>query len=269
MKQAFGAVLSLLCLAVQPTQADAASCYVNGGVGLTSPIASHTHLGGVICGKLIEGSGCVVNLTNDATGSTGADCLRIGRGVTVNGAWHTFTCPAGVQCGNAITASYSGTSGTSQIDEVIVQGRWAIGVSGNNSSVPSTLTNARIDLADGANRGGIGVSAIKNSSSVVVQNADVGIKLIYTGGASDCIVHDCGLGVESTYDNTTLNNCLIIDNDTAMEQSVFGAARTNTSSSVIRGSTCDCENWQNVGSCDIDNCANFTNGASFVDDEIR
>jgi hypothetical protein len=267
MRELHRITFSLLAVMMFATNAHAASCYVNGGVGLTSPIGSGTHLGGVICGNLIEGAGCVLNLASNATGAASTDCLRVGRGVTVNGNGYSFNCPTGVHCGTAIEVSVSGTTGASSINDLFVNGRWTNGIY-TGSSVASSATDVTINLADGMVRGGTGVSGIKTLTRAIVENADVGIRINYTGGAQDCIVHDCGVGVESTYDNTSLTNCLIIDNDTGIAQTVFHAARTNTSSSVIRNNACDCDNWNYAG-CAMDKCINFTGETSTLDDTFQ
>src|SRR5689334_20873115 len=114
-----GFVSCATVLALWVSQAAATNtCYVDdpGNLhGLTSPIqeGSSGELTS-LCGHEVHGTSCVLQVGDNNSvlnSSSGANCLSIGGGVTVQMQGHTITC-TGSDCGTAIniTAS-SGSSG--------------------------------------------------------------------------------------------------------------------------------------------------------------
>jgi hypothetical protein len=248
--------------------AGAACCFLDGNTGTclkeasgAARIQSNDELGGVICGRTVTGAGCTLEIFNDATQSTNAGCLTVGRGVTVEGNGHNFTCST-TTCATALRlyeASGPG-SGVTNVENLNIVGNWAYGI---DSDVAGTSNATDINM-DGADRG---IFDVTNITRATIFNAiHVGIQLSANGATiTDSLVRDSGTGatVVGTVTATKLINVLLTDNTWNFSPD---PAKIESQGSVIQNATDrNCTNSTNIYDC-------MTFGGtrvSFVDDTLR
>ena len=266
--------LFVFCLTVNavPVVGLAATCTINGGSPtVTSPINSATHLNGAICGSTVTGAGCQLTLSANATSSSNADCLTIGRGVRVIGQDKEFVC-TGSACGRAIVV-LSGSSGTTQIDNVKITGCWSKGIYSNQSNVAADAADIEIDLECSGVNSGVGIEAIKNVERSIVSHTTKALYLPPSANVTDVVLFSNTTGVEATGSNITLTGVRARTNTYSFRKSNSSIGDMDVRRSVIRdAASCHCINdgTNTCGSLTVFDCVGFSGSwASFVDNTIH
>lgn len=220
-------------LLVQPGLAHAA-CNIDGPSGNTSPVSVSDTVkpfGGTLCGHTVYGPNCTINVDRD--GSTNADCLTLGPGVTLNGAVKHCTGNSAIACSNNTDCSGAGSCGTTAIPAVITCGDSScnsainvsdttissgqvvvnsIDISGcfekgmtNSLSVTTKYNDGYIDLSGSSCQGDYGTYRVDVLNGVSIRNADVADAFMRGGGnITDAVFTASPIGVKasgSAYDN--------------------------------------------------------------------
>ncbi|HEY2774467.1 MAG TPA: hypothetical protein VGK20_10525 [Candidatus Binatia bacterium] len=284
MKHSMFFLLSFVLLAAALPNRALANCQVGTGVSQASPISTNdTSSGGmnhVICGqtvKIYPGTGsCEVIQRDTATGSVGATCLHLGRGVKFTGGYTSepFTCPAGISCGTAIAVDVSASSGTTQVNTVYIAGGWGSGIVNSFTTVAAQVNSAKIAL-DPTITSSVGIDGFRTVNTSEVSGvkgggAGVGITLYGSTTVTGSSIHDNDNGVYNSTSNTLTNTLLAGNAVNILHDSGILSSVDMRGLAITSGTTCNCS--RTVGGCtaDITYCGSFIGAnVSFVDYTIE
>jgi hypothetical protein len=233
--------------------------------------------GGNLCGHTIYGAGCTVNADIDGSWSTNSSpCLTLGKGVTINGNPSgtdpsVITCTSDY-CGDGISMSLSSGSGSSTVDDVIINGCFTNGVRGT-SSLTSKVEASTIDLAPvspvtacNASAANIAISTVDTVNTSAAIHARYGIKSAGQN-INDSTAHDnsiAGVWVDGSA-NSNLDNVFSFLNPYSVYRSGTGKADLN--SCVLFNAT-TCKAYDVTTSSCTSNVLTFSGAATFLDNEI-
>jgi len=276
-------VLLAIAALTLPNTALAANCYVNDvnrNSPLTSPIQSDQEFpGGVVCGNRVEGAGCVLEIKSAGGWSSNQPCLRIGRGVKVEGEGNTLTCtefstPWGLHpCGAAIRVEeYSGNgTGTTEISNLTVVGCSQDGVVNYHGTVNAIASDITVNASCSGIGTTTGIGGFKTVLRANITGADSGVRMPNSGSLKDSLIRNCeiGAGGGGTGAGTTVINSILVDNGTHIARD--GNSPWDTKGSVYRNATtCACSDGGTFGCANgIDNCTGFSGDTSFSDNVLK
>lgn len=277
----FVAACSLFA-ATLPQQASAnCQIYAGGtwGVSQASPIYTDDMatggMLGVICGKSVRitgSGGCEVIQRNTATGSAGATCLTLGRGVKFSGnSYYGFTCSGNSDCGTAISVTESG-SGTTIVNDARVTGRWTNGIVNGYPTATSQANDTEIDLSAAASpvSGIDGFRTVDHAYVTGVHGGGAGVILRGSATIQHASIYDNDNGVRFIQDNT-IENTRLADNGVHLltENGTYYGEITMKGVDVENFTSCDCSRTSGGCTFDIDYCTNYTGtDVSFIRGQI-
>ena len=239
--------------------------------------------GGNLCGCVVSGTNCEMQLTADASTNSG-DCLSLGAGVSLDMNGHSISCTDD-NCGSAIvnTAS-SGAANAVVIENGFISGCWLRGVNVSGGS-NSEVTGLDVDLArvggGDCNPGGtlpVGILTVRGTvSEVAVANAFSGIYVQPGEDVIDSVVRGSyigldGIGTSGTMGNIT--NVQLLNNGYSLKNYNPGVNIPNVLNLSMQNAAGGCHCIDNSGTCvtTITDCVDFGSPAagrkSFMDDLI-
>lgn len=262
---------ALVLVATFATGSEAGTCVIDGQNYLSSasePVRTDNNgqFNGVLCGHEVYGTGsggCIIDVRNDGTVNSYAECLYIGKGVELRGNGHTISCTAS-SCYAALDVRNSGGSGATTVDALNITGCW-LDATLNSNGYGKSLTNTTINLAGSGCQGENGISDGWDAlSRVLVENAG-GRGIMATGtDISDSIVRNCELGIHLT-SQTDLDNVVLHGNTDALT----GYGRIMKGSHLYDNG-CDCRLGASPYTCytDMNQCIDGTSPPSFINDDL-
>ena len=263
--------ISFFIVASLATASHAGDCNIDGtnyASTAGTPVRTDTNLqfNGTVCGHTVYASSgtCYLEIRNDDSVSSG-DCLVLGRGVQITGLDHTLSC-TGSSCDEAIDASNSSGSGSTDVDGLNITGCFTRGAASFAQSWPRNFTNAQIDLSGSGCNGTWGLLGWQNISRVVISGTS-SHAISTSGTVSDSVVRDCAIGV-LTDSATILDNVFLHDNVTTLKKAGGSASLRSSVIATSGSTTCQCDIG---GTCqsDVSSCVTFAGDPSIVEDEIR
>ncbi len=297
---------SFICLSIigAPQITFAGECYVDDeseaspADPATITIKSSGGTYSELCGHTIHGSGCTVEIEEDQTfADANTDCVRIGKGVTLDFNGNDLTCTlTSSRCGYAILPNLATGSGALKVKDGVIDGCWQFGIGEVTSSgTGQTIEDITIDLDNdaptvGCGTAGIGIVGWKNIKRVNLSDIEYGICGAITtiedaeisdmsvAGVQACgenptiknaIIRDSDVGVLSADEQLTLDNVLLIDNNVNIDVDSSSDKATLKKIVAYEGADCHCTH-DDTCQNSIDDCGTFSGSfVSFVDDAMR
>lgn len=190
------------------------------------------------------GKNCVLKVFVDSTGRSGsANCLTIGKGVTVEMNGHSIACDSS-SCGTAIevTNSSSGTNNKVVLNSGTITGCWATAVKAT-AGTDTTVSDFVVDMSAIGSCSANGVTGIagelKQVDHTVVADASGTCIGIHSGTLTRSLARDCGTGVQA---GALDLNQVVISNATVagIEQpQAYGGGTLDLTDVVIQGTPCN------------------------------